>query len=70
MNGDTVFQRCGCMNPATGKRWDRACPRLGDPGHGSWYFACSANPRPHPVIWTPARVAARRASGVRPRIAV
>jgi integrase len=42
--GDTgaVFKRCGCRNPVTGRRLDRACPRLGEPDHGSWYFACSA----------------------------
>ena len=42
--GDTgaVFKRCGCRNPVTGRRLDRACPRLGEPAHGSWYFACSA----------------------------
>jgi hypothetical protein len=41
MSSDAVFQRCGCVNSATGKRWDRACPRLDEPGHGSWYFTCS-----------------------------
>src|SRR2546423_14962437 len=37
-----VFKRCGCRNPVNGRRLDRSCPRLDEPDHGSWYFACSA----------------------------
>lgn len=39
-NGLT-YQRCGCIDPTTGKRRTGACPRLAEPGHGSWYFSCS-----------------------------
>jgi integrase len=34
-----VFKRCGCRNPATGRRLGTACPLLDNPDHGSWYFA-------------------------------
>ncbi|HZO68724.1 MAG TPA: tyrosine-type recombinase/integrase [Kribbellaceae bacterium] len=36
-----VFKRCGCVDPATGRRRNRRCPRLSRSGHGSWYFRCS-----------------------------
>jgi site-specific recombinase XerC len=43
MNADNgiagVYRRCGCTDPLTGKRLGARCPRLEDPGHGSWYFA-------------------------------
>jgi len=45
MGGDTVFQRCGCVDPATGRRRDRSCPRPDEKGHGSWYFSCSVPDR-------------------------
>ncbi len=38
-NNDGVYQRCGCTDPDTGRRLGGHCPRLADPGHGSWYFA-------------------------------
>jgi integrase len=34
-----VYRRCGCLDPATGRRWGTKCPRLVVPTHGSWYFA-------------------------------
>jgi hypothetical protein len=34
-----VFARCRCVDPGTGARLGRRCPLLGQPGHGSWYFA-------------------------------
>ncbi|MEV6843549.1 tyrosine-type recombinase/integrase [Actinoplanes sp. NPDC051411] len=35
-----VYRRCGCTNPATGRRYGDNCPWLAtDPGHGSWYFS-------------------------------
>jgi integrase len=36
---DTVFKRCGCTDATTGRQLARHCPRLAEPGHGSWYFA-------------------------------
>jgi len=33
-----VYRRCGCVDPATGRQYGRACPRLAGGGrHGSWY---------------------------------
>jgi integrase len=41
MNGkqDIVFKRCGCTGAATGRQLAAHCPRLGEPVHGSWYYA-------------------------------
>ncbi|MBL7487967.1 site-specific integrase [Frankia sp. AgB1.9] len=36
---DTVFKRCGCIDAVTGRQRGSRCPRLVEPGHGSWYFA-------------------------------
>ena len=34
----SVFRRCGCTDPETGRQYGRACPRLAVGGrHGSWY---------------------------------
>ena len=34
----SVFRRCGCTDPVTGRQFGRACPRLAAGGrHGSWY---------------------------------
>src|SRR5215831_10034155 len=34
----SVFRRCGCVNPVTGRQYGRACPQLAAGGrHGSWY---------------------------------
>jgi hypothetical protein len=38
-----VFKRCGCRDPHTRKRLEKACPRLGERGHGSWYFECTVS---------------------------
>ncbi|WP_158633082.1 site-specific integrase [Amycolatopsis sp. WAC 01376] len=37
-SGGRVFKRCGCANPADGRRWGLHCPRLSERGHGRWYF--------------------------------
>jgi hypothetical protein len=34
-----VFKRCGCRN-AAGQRLGTSCDRLGERGHGTWYFRC------------------------------
>lgn len=34
----SVFARCGCRNKHGGRR-GASCPRLGEAGHGSWYFS-------------------------------
>jgi len=41
MNGkrDIVFKRCGCTGEDTGRQLAGHCPRLAEPGHGSWYYA-------------------------------
>ncbi|MER7169676.1 tyrosine-type recombinase/integrase [Micromonospora sp. NPDC000207] len=36
-----IFRRCGCRG-ADRRRLEQSCPRLGERGHGSWYFHCSA----------------------------
>jgi integrase len=42
MAGNGVLvKRCGCIDPATGRRRGQACPRLAEPNHGSWYYHCS-----------------------------
>ncbi|HEX5296469.1 MAG TPA: tyrosine-type recombinase/integrase [Streptosporangiaceae bacterium] len=34
-----VYRRCGCVDPATGRQYGQACPRLAADGrHGSWYM--------------------------------
>jgi len=38
---DGVLKRCGCRD-TSGKRLEKACPRLSERGHGSWYFHASA----------------------------
>jgi integrase len=39
-----TFKRCGCTDPATGRRLDGACPRLKRARHGSWYYAAELPP--------------------------
>jgi len=35
---ESVFRRCGCVDPVTGRQYGTRCPRLGAGGrHGSWY---------------------------------
>ncbi len=36
---DIVFKRCGCTDGKTGRQFAGRCPRLAEPGHGSWYDA-------------------------------
>jgi integrase len=38
-NRDIVFHRCGCTDQVTGRQLAGRCPRLTEPGHGSWYYA-------------------------------
>ena len=34
----SVFRRCGCTDPVTGRQYGNRCPRLAAGGrHGSWY---------------------------------
>ncbi|HUZ34729.1 MAG TPA: hypothetical protein VMV17_00205 [Streptosporangiaceae bacterium] len=33
----SVYRRCGCLNPATGRQYGQDCPRLAGGRHGSWY---------------------------------
>ncbi len=34
----SVYRRCGCTDPATGRQYGTRCPRLAAGGrHGSWY---------------------------------
>ncbi|MUL41630.1 site-specific integrase [Streptomonospora sp. PA3] len=46
----TTFKRCGCADPATGKRLGAACPKLKrrngswNPGHGSWAYQIELPP--------------------------
>src|SRR6266487_4381718 len=39
MDHRSVFKRCSCRNPATGRLLGAACPRLTSARHGSWYFS-------------------------------
>ena len=34
-----VFKRCGCTIESTSRQFAGRCPRLAEPGHGSWYYA-------------------------------
>jgi hypothetical protein len=36
-SGGSVYPRCGCRDEQ-GRQLGVGCPRLGDPGHGSWSF--------------------------------
>lgn len=38
-NRDILYKPCGCADKATGRQLSGRCPRLAEPGHGSWYFA-------------------------------
>ncbi|GAA0491027.1 site-specific integrase [Paractinoplanes deccanensis] len=43
MKTGTTSKRCGCRNPATGKPWGTACPKLRrgttwNPNHGVWQY--------------------------------
>ncbi|OKI99967.1 tyrosine-type recombinase/integrase [Kitasatospora sp. CB01950] len=35
----TIYKRCGCRDPLTGRQRGTACPELKRRGHGSWYLA-------------------------------
>ena len=38
MNGPgSVYRRCGCVDPVTGRQLGPQCPRLAGGRHGSWY---------------------------------
>jgi hypothetical protein len=34
----SVYKRCGCVDPVTGRQSGRRCPGLAGRGHGSWYI--------------------------------
>ncbi|MGH9248815.1 MAG: tyrosine-type recombinase/integrase, partial [Acidimicrobiales bacterium] len=34
----SVFRRCGCRDPETGRQHGKSCPKLSNPRHGSWSF--------------------------------
>jgi hypothetical protein len=36
---DIVVKRCGCTRQDTGGQYAGHCPRLAEPGRGSWYYA-------------------------------
>jgi integrase len=40
----SVFKRCRCRDPETGKDLGADCPRLKRQGHGSWWFRYEAPP--------------------------
>ena len=33
----SVYRRCGCADPVTGRQLGKRCPRLASGCHGSWY---------------------------------
>ena len=33
----SVYRRCGCVDPVTGRQLGGGCPRLAGGRHGSWY---------------------------------
>lgn len=35
----SLYRRCSCQDTTNGTQLGAACPRLANPGHGSWYFA-------------------------------
>ncbi|WP_147465233.1 hypothetical protein [Streptomyces sp. 1114.5] len=35
----TIYKRCGCRNPHTGRQLGSLCPNLPRRGHGSWHLA-------------------------------
>jgi hypothetical protein len=43
VNRDIVYKRCGCADEATGRQLSGRCPRLVEPGQGSWYHAVQVN---------------------------
>jgi hypothetical protein len=34
----SLYKRCGCVDPVTGRQLGRRCPRLAGGRHGSWYI--------------------------------
>ncbi|WP_372671124.1 hypothetical protein [Amycolatopsis kentuckyensis] len=48
-----VYKRCGCRSLGPCNRMGTRCPRLGERGHGTWYFSlelpCGPNGRRHRV---------------------
>jgi integrase len=35
----SIYRRCACADPATGKQYGTACPYLSDPRHGTWGYS-------------------------------
>ena len=42
----SVYRECSCRDPATGKKLHGRCPKLGQRGHGKWYFRYDAPTAP------------------------
>ena len=42
----SVYKRCGCLDPVTGRQLGGRCPRLAGRHHGSWYFCLDLPARP------------------------
>jgi integrase len=42
---NSVYRRCGCADPTTGRRLGGRCPKLSDPDHGSWYYTAQLGTR-------------------------
>lgn len=36
-----IVKRYGCLNPETNRPLGKACSKLPERDHGSWYFHCS-----------------------------
>ncbi|MCU7724008.1 hypothetical protein ODJ79_09800 [Actinoplanes sp. KI2] len=35
-----LFKQCGCRDTITRRRLRTRCPRIGERGHGAWYYRC------------------------------
>ena len=40
----SVFKRCGCRDPVSGRMLGAGCPDLSEAGHGSWFFSLELPP--------------------------
>ncbi len=40
----SVFKRCGCRDPESGKQFGRRCPKLARSDHGGWWFVHDVPP--------------------------
>ena len=65
-----VYRRCGCVDPATGRQYGRACPRLAGGrvlGQQAAKAELPRTRRPRAVVWTPYRIEQWRRTGNGPR---